>query len=317
VTILVFQYAAVRSFASTIIAPVIIIATGVKGHLQTCLRAATLCLLFALTVLATAKTPPQNRRTSGIRKPATTVRTPSTASQPAVSSMPPFVGTNSETWEQFGVNQIPNGTSILGGIATISGIKMVTEHRFRMCAVWGVPSDGIMLMDQDRPNDLVTISFSQPVSAFGAYWGSGFECWFGDSASILTFQDVNGNVIGSDSFVYQGDGTLEWHGYAFATPVKTITRTAGDGEEGFAMDGLQATVAFVNLKITSIGHPAANTIHLNCIGAPNVLNRIEWSPDLSPGSFHTLASVMATANGAFQYDDTSAGTKKFYRVVYP
>jgi len=98
-------------------------------------------------------------------------------------------------------------------------------------------------MDQDRPNDLVTISFSQPVSAFGAYWGSGIDCLFGDAASILTFQDVNGNVIGSDSFFYEGNGTLEWHGYAFATPVKTITRTASDGKEGFAMDGLQATVA--------------------------------------------------------------------------
>jgi hypothetical protein len=32
-------------------------------------------------------------------------------------------------------------------------------------------------------------------------------------------------------------------GYSFATPVATITRTASDGEEGFAMDGLQATVA--------------------------------------------------------------------------
>jgi hypothetical protein len=34
-----------------------------------------------------------------------------------------------------------------------------------------------------------------------------------------------------------------WRGYTFATTVKTITRTAGDGKEGFAMDGLQATVA--------------------------------------------------------------------------
>ena len=155
----------------------------------------------------------------------------------------PFVGTNSETWERFGIRSIPSGTSILGGIATISGCCMLTANRFRMCSVWGVPSDGTILMDQDRPNDLVTISFSQPVSAFGAYWGSGVNCLFGDAASILTFQDVNGNVIGSDSFFYEGNGILDWHGYAFATPVKTITRTASDGQEGFAMDGLQATVA--------------------------------------------------------------------------
>jgi len=33
-----------------------------------------------------------------------------------------------------------------------------------------------------------------------------------------------------------------WRGYRFGTPVKTITRTAGDGTEGVAIDGLQANV---------------------------------------------------------------------------
>ncbi|MEY2541012.1 MAG: hypothetical protein QOI22_614, partial [Verrucomicrobiota bacterium] len=74
---------------------------------------------------------------------------------------------------------------------------------------------------------------------------------------------------------------------------------------------------FPSLKITSITHPAANTIHLDCLGAPDVLNRIEWSPDLSDGSWNTLTSVMADANGVFTYDDTNAGTKKFYRLAYP
>jgi hypothetical protein len=156
--------------------------------------------------------------------------------------VPPFVGTPSETWERFGVSQIPSGTSILGGIATISGDQMITATRFTMCLVNGRPSDGTILMDSDRPSGSLTIFFSQPVSAFGAYWGSGVGC-FGDPPSILTFRDVAGNVIGTDSFVYTGDGTLAWHGYRFGTPVTTITRVAGDGQEGVAIDGLQATVA--------------------------------------------------------------------------
>jgi hypothetical protein len=159
-----------------------------------------------------------------------------------VTQVPPFVGTHSETWERFGVSQIPNGTSILGGIATISGDQMITATRFRMCLVSGRPSDGTILMDSDRPSGPLTISFSQPVSAFGAYWGSGVGC-FGDPPSILTFRDIAGNVIGTDSFVYTGDGTLAWHGYRFGTPVTTITRVAGDGQEGVAIDGLQVTVA--------------------------------------------------------------------------
>jgi len=187
-----------------------------------CFRAARFYPLGALALLLFLKAPLANAQ--------------------QVTPVPPFIGTNSETWERFGVTGIPSGTSILGGIATISGDNMVTAHSFRMCSVIGRPSDGSILMDQDRPDDLVTISFAQPVSAFGAYWGSGYHCPFPDAPSILTFQDVNGNVIGTDSFFYQGDGTLAWHGYRFATPVETITRSAVDGQEGVAIDGLQATV---------------------------------------------------------------------------
>lgn len=102
-------------------------------------------------------------------------------------------------------------------------------------------------MDSDRPAGPFVITFSEPVSAFGAYWGDGYRCdlccFFGDAPIILTFRDVDGNVIGTDSFDYRGDGTLMWRGYRFDIPVKTITRTAGDGLEGFAVDGLQAVVA--------------------------------------------------------------------------
>jgi len=189
-----------------------------------CLRAAMFYPLGALALLLSLKAPPANGQ--------------------QVTPVPPFVGTYSETWEEFGVTSIPSGTSILGGIATISGDHMVTATSFRMCSVIGVPSDGSVLMDSDRPTGPLTISFSQPVSAFGAYWGSGVGCCctYDDAPSILTFRDAADNIIGTDSFYYAGDGTLMWRGYRFGTPVKTITRTAGDGREGVAMDGLQATV---------------------------------------------------------------------------
>jgi len=163
---------------------------------------------------------------------------------PTITSVGPFVGDHSETWEEFGVANIANGTSILGGIATISGTKMVTSHTFFMCTVYAYPSDGTVFMDSDRPSGPLVISFSQPVSAFGAYWGSGVGCvQYPDAPTILTFQDEAGNVIGNDSFFYDGNGPLQWHGYSFDTPVKTITRTAGDGKEGVAIDGLQVIVA--------------------------------------------------------------------------
>jgi hypothetical protein len=187
-----------------------------------CLRAATLYLFGALGLLFFVTGPPGYAQ--------------------QVTLVPPFIGTHSETWERFGVRGIPSGTSILGGIATISGDHMVTERQFQMCAVTGIPSDGHILMDSDRPSGPLTISFSQPVSAFGAYWGSGYGC-YGNPSSILTFRDAAGNTIGTESFTYRGDGHLMWRGYRFGTPVKTITRRAGDGLEGVAIDGLQATVA--------------------------------------------------------------------------
>jgi hypothetical protein len=194
---------------------------------------AILCLLFALAAVGTAHTLPH---------------TGSTVSQGVqVTPVPPFVGDHSETWEEFPARTtIPDGTIILGGIATINGPSMKALQSVQFCSINGYPSDGSVMMFQDRPEDEIVISFSQPVSAFGAYWGSGRGCsiyGFRDAATILTFQDAAGNVIGQDSFFYSGNKRLDWHGYTFNTPVKTITRTADDRQEGVGIDGLQATVA--------------------------------------------------------------------------
>jgi hypothetical protein len=106
-----------------------------------------------------------------------------------ITPVPPFVGTHSETWESFGFHGTPNGTPILGGIATDSGGS--TAPTFRMCTVWAEPSDGKYLLLLDRPAPPWTISFNQPVSAFGAYWGTGTGCQgeYTDSPIILTFRD--------------------------------------------------------------------------------------------------------------------------------
>jgi hypothetical protein len=71
------------------------------------------------------------------------------------------------------------------------------------------------------------------------------------------------------------------------------------------------------LKILSITHPANNTIHLQCLGVPSAVNRVESSVNPSSNSFTTLTSITADGSGAFSFDDTSAGTKKFYRLAYP
>ena len=77
------------------------------------------------------------------------------------------------------------------------------------------------------------------------------------------------------------------------------------------------SVVPVGGKVLSITYQAANAVHLQCLGEPNVLNRIESSPDPNAANFTTLKSIAADANGAFTCDDNNAGTKKFYRVAYP
>ncbi|MFZ3373976.1 MAG: hypothetical protein WA183_00295 [Chthoniobacterales bacterium] len=192
---------------------------------MTSLRAAMLCLSGVLALLFFVKAPP--------------------AYAQQVTLVPPFVGTNSETWEEFPIHAIPSGTSILGGIAMISdqNLEIDGPQMFTLCGhgLYAIPSDGTKFLGAAYPSGPLTISFSQPVSAFGAYWG-GVPLQCEGSSIILTFRDANGNVVGSDSFNYEGNGTLEWHGYTFAIPVKTITRDT-DFRIGTVTDGLQATVA--------------------------------------------------------------------------
>ena len=75
------------------------------------------------------------------------------------------------------------------------------------------------------------------------------------------------------------------------------------------------------LKILSIARRADGHIILQCLGAPNQVNNLQASPDLSPMSFTTVIPVPPAADGAgaFVYDDAGAVglTKRFYRLRFP
>ena len=73
-----------------------------------------------------------------------------------------------------------------------------------------------------------------------------------------------------------------------------------------------------DLRITSISRLADGHILLGCHGAPNRLNTVQSSADLITDPFYFLASVMADANGNFQYEDTNPPAGKgFYRLTLP
>jgi hypothetical protein len=192
---------------------------------MTSLRAAMLCLCGVLALLFFVKAPP--------------------AYAQQVTLVPPFVGTNSETWEEFPIEKLGSRViSILGGTATISGILLETDgpHMFLLCYGYATASDGVRFLGANARPTSITISFSQPVSAFGAYWGAQpFSC--GGEPTEFMFYDASGNLVGTTSFDYSPPHNpildMDWHGYAFATPVKTIT-IVGDW---VCTDGMQTTVA--------------------------------------------------------------------------
>jgi hypothetical protein len=162
-----------------------------------------------------------------------------------VTPVPPFVGTNSETWEEFPIETIGSRViSILEGTATISGTRLETDGpgMFLLCYGFAMPSDGVRFMGANSLAASITISFSQPVSAFGAYWGSVPLACNLVGPTEFSFYDASGNPVGGDSFDYNPPMThnlpMDWHGYAFATPVKTITIQGG----WVCTDGMQVTV---------------------------------------------------------------------------
>ena len=140
------------------------------------LLAASFGLLFALVTFSLAKTPPRYATESPESETASTLPTSSVAAQEAdVTEVPPFTGTHSETWEEFPVEKFGSSeVSILDGTAVISGTRLetATNHMFLLCGFYAQPTDGKIFLGADAINAFMKISFAQPVSAFGAYWGN-------------------------------------------------------------------------------------------------------------------------------------------------
>jgi hypothetical protein len=169
------------------------------------------------------------------------------------TEVPPFTGTQSETWEEFPVEKIGSeGVAILNGTAVVSGTSLETDtfHMFLLCYFYAYPTDGKMFMGADARSAVITISFSQPVSAFGAYWGNfpgppGRYENCGGSGLTFTFTDANGNQVGTISYPADS-GSEQWRGFAFSTPVKNVQVT-GDYP---VTDGMQATIAPPNSSVS-------------------------------------------------------------------
>jgi hypothetical protein len=105
-------------------------------------------------------------------------------------------------------------------------------------------------------------------------------------------------------------------------PANSNPDTFGIGIGGSLFNLIDVAPAYTfdpnDLRITSITRLPNGHILLQCHGAPSRLNTVQSSPDLNTTPFYFLASVMADANGIFQYEDTNPPPNKgFYRLALP
>ena len=72
------------------------------------------------------------------------------------------------------------------------------------------------------------------------------------------------------------------------------------------------------IRILSIERLLTGTVHLEVIGAPNLMHTIQATTNLAQ-SFAPIGTQTAAANGRFSFDDTNASPfqHRFYRVALP
>ena len=104
-------------------------------------------------------------------------------------------------------------------------------------------------------------------------------------------------------------------------PANSNPDTLGIGLGGSLFNLIDVAPAYsfdpTDLRIISITRLPNGHILLQCHGKPNAPNTIQFSPDLVT-PFYFLASVVADANGNFQYEDPAPPpTKQFYRLALP
>jgi len=173
-----------------------------------------------------------------------------------ISSVGPFTGTYTESWEEFNnYNQGPfylsNPTTIMGGEASIADAHMIVYDP--NAASFGLGTSGSAQVSDGKQgmllyesltllgNGTATITFTNPVSEFGAYWAESTGGVLSDPNTVsLSFFDVFNNLIGTESFQYShkgtSDGGLDWHGWSSTTPIGSLSYTG----DFVATDGLQA-----------------------------------------------------------------------------
>jgi hypothetical protein len=199
-----------------------------------------------------------------------------------VTEIPPFVGTHSETWEEFPVRKFADEEiSILGGTGVISGdaLETATGQKFLLCTFYAKPTDGKILLGSDAAGGGMKITFAQPVSSFGAYWenfpDTPERCGNIASDTIFHFTDAAGKPVGNASYP-AGHGGPMWRGFTFTTPVKTVEVSGSY----LLTDGMQTSESQTSGSV------------------PNVLSNISTRLRVESGDDVLIGGFIVTGNAA-------------------
>ena len=139
-----------------------------------------------------------------------------------------------------------------------------------------------------------------------------------DESVVYAYADSAG-IIAFDANMFLSLGPIGGPQVATKLAVDSSGRYLFAGYNAYygAMETVVYDVRLV--QISAIARQTNGDVLLECRGFPRHTNRVEASPDLSPNSFTTIGSVSVDATGAFQFQDSSAGSysNRFYRVAYP
>lgn len=169
------------------------------------------------------------------------------SAQAALSSVGPFTGDLTETWESFAnfPPALANPTDIMGGAASIANPSMAIYQPgvldFNLFANgFAQVADGVKAMGLNGDQQTAIITFDNSQTSFGAFWGASRDDSGSPGVVRVAFLDASNQIIDMRSFDYlrsNGDGVLEWHGWKSDLAFKSVI-FAGNS---VVSDGLQAS----------------------------------------------------------------------------
>jgi hypothetical protein len=156
----------------------------------------------------------------------------------------PFVGTNSENFDNTGVDGATQTLTVFGGLATIenltAGGALKVERSSSLDGVLELPRSAPWMVGQ---LGIAQWTFSTPISEFGGYFANNSR--FPDA--VVDFYTPSGTLISELSATIPDAAlTWTWNGWSSATPIGRIVITGNDTGflNGFIWyDDFQLTVA--------------------------------------------------------------------------